>query len=341
MTKDLYIRSSTAEYLIFSAQADADGIEVRYEDGTLWLTQKLLAQLFDVESNTITYHLKEIYQSGELLEDRTTRIFRVVQTEGSRQVTRDLTHYNLDTIIATGYRVNSVRATQFRRWATGVLRQYTLKGYLIDRKRMENGPLLGEDYFEELLEEIREIRISERRFYQKITDLYATAIDYDKNAPATKQFFTRVQNAMHYAVTHKTAPELIYSRADSTRPRMGLTSWKNSPDGKILKSDVTVAKNYLTPDELSELAAIVSAFLDLAEARAKKHIPMTMQDWAERIDKFLLADDRIILQGAGTITAELAKDHAETEYDIYRITQDKLYRSDFDRLMEEEPEYHP
>ncbi len=341
MTKDLYLTSSTAEYLIFSIHNEADSIEVRYEDGTLWLTQKMLAQLFDVESNTITYHLKEVYQSGELSEDRTTRIFRVVQTEGSRQVTRDLIHYNLDAIISVGYRVNSGRATQFRRWATNVLRQYTLKGYLIDRKRMENGPLLGEDYFEELLEEIREIRISERRFYQKITDLYATAIDYDKNSPAARQFFARIQNAMHYAVTHKTAPELIYNRADSSRPRMGLTSWKNSPDGKILKSDVTVAKNYLSTEELSELAAIVSAFLDLAEARAKKRIPMTMQDWAERIDKFLLADDRNLLKGAGTISADVAREHAETEYDIYRITQDKLYRSDFDRLMEEEPEYSP
>ncbi|MDV0441622.1 virulence RhuM family protein [Methanorbis furvi] len=340
MTKNLYLTSSTAEYLIFSLHNEADGIEVRYENGTLWLTQKAISQLFDVSKSTLSEHLTLIYQNGELLEDRTTRNFRVVQTEGDRQVTRDIIHYNLDAVISVGYRVNSVRATQFRRWATGVLKQYTIKGYIIDKKRMENGGLLGEDYFEELLEEIREIRISERRFYQKITDLYATAIDYDKDSTLTKQFFAKVQNAMHYAVTQKTAPEIIYTRASAEKPCMGLTSWKNSPDGKILKSDVIIAKNYLNTEELSDLSRIVSAFLDLAEARAKKRIPMTMQDWAERIDKFLLADDRNILKNSGTISAEIAKEHAESEYEKYRITQDKLYKSDFDLLMEQEEKYH-
>lgn len=331
--KKLNIRSSATEFLIFSAQAEADTIEVRYEDGTLWLTQKMMGVLFNVEANTITYHLKEIYDSRELEREATTRKFRVVQMEGNRNVSRETDHYNLDAIISVGYRVNSMRATQFRRWATQVLRKYTLEGYVLDRKRMENGSFLGEDYFEKLLEEIREIRLSERRFYQKITDIYATSLDYDKDSPLTRQFFAKVQNKMHYAVSHQTAAEIIYKRADSTQNHMGLTSWKNSPDGKILKSDVSIAKNYLLREELEDLGRIVNAFLDLAEGRAKRHIPMTMQDWAERIDKFLLSDDRDILKNAGKISMEIAKDHAETEYEKYRIVQDQLFESDFDKIM--------
>ena len=336
---ELTIRNSTAEFLIFEKQAHADSIEVRYEDETLWLTQKMMAQLFDVESNTITYHLKEVFDSGELERQATTRKFRVVQTEGSRQVTRNIDHYNLDAVISVGYRVNSIRATQFRRWATQVLAQYAKTGYVIDRKRMENGAFLDEDYFERLLEEIREIRLSERRFYQKVTDLYATAVDYDKNAPTTKLFFARVQNKMHYAVSHQPAAEIIYHRADSGQEHMGLTHWANSPSGKILKSDVSVAKNYLSKEELDDLGRIVSAFLDLAESAARRHIPMTMEDWAGRIDRFLLADDRAILKDAGKISMEIAKSHAESEFEKYRIVQDRLYTSDFDRL-EAEGNFH-
>lgn len=336
---DLTIRNSTAEFLIFEKQAHADSIEVRYEDETLWLTQKMMAQLFDVESNTITYHLKEVFDSGELERQATTRKFRVVQTEGSRQVTRNIDHYNLDAVISVGYRVNSIRATQFRRWATQVLARYAKTGYVIDRKRMENGAFLDEDYFERLLEEIREIRLSERRFYQKVTDLYATAVDYDKNAPPTKLFFAKVQNKMHYAVSHQTAAEIIYNRADSGQEHMGLTSWANSPDGKILKSDVSIAKNYLSKEELEDLGRIVSAFLDLAESAARRHIPMTMEDWAGRIDRFLLADDRDILKDAGKISMEIAKSHAESEFEKYRVVQDRLYESDFDRL-ESEGNFH-
>lgn len=333
--KDLIIRNSTAEFLIFEKQSHAGSIEVRYEDETLWLTQKMMAQLFDVESNTITYHLKEVFDSGELERQATTRKFRVVQTEGSRKVTRTIDHYNLDAVISVGYRVNSIRATQFRRWATQVLAQYAKTGYVIDRKRMENGAFLDEDYFERLLEEIREIRLSERRFYQKVTDLYATAVDYDKNAPTTKRFFAKVQNKMHYAVSHQTAAEIIYNRADSGQEHIGLTSWANSPDGKILKSDVSIAKNYLSKDELEDLGRIVSVFLDLAESAARRHIPMTMEDWASRIDRFLLADDRDILKDAGKISMEIAMSHAESEFEKYRVVQDRLYESDFDRLEAE------
>lgn len=329
----LNVRSSAAEFLIFSLQEEADTIEVLYQDESLWLTQKMMGQLFDVETNTITYHLKEIFNSGELEREATTRKFRVVQKEGSRSVNREIEHFNLDVIISVGYRVNSIRATQFRRWATQVLRTYTIQGYVMDRRRMENGSFIGEDYFEKLLEEIREIRLSERRFYQKITDIYATSIDYDKDSPMTRKFFAKVQNKMHYAISHHTAAEIIYSRADHKQEHMGLTSWKNSPDGKVLKSDVSIAKNYLTKDELEDLARIVNAFLDLAEGRAKRHIPMTMQDWAERINKFLLADDRDILENAGNISMEIAKEHAEMEYEKYRIVQDRRFNSDFDKMI--------
>lgn len=335
MNKELSIRSSAAEFLIFETQAKEDSIEVRYEDNTLWLTQKMMAQLFSVESNTITYHLQDLFRSKEITEDSTTRKFRVVQTEGNRQVTREILHYNLEAIISVGYRVNSIKATQFRRWATGILQQYAIKGYVLDKKRMENGSFLGEDYFEELLEEIREIRLSERRFYQKITDIYSTAMDYDKDSPITKEFFSKVQNKLHFAVSHQTVAEIVYDRADHTKQNMGLTTWKNAPNGKIIKSDVSVAKNYLSKEEIDDLEHIVSAFLDIAENRAKRKIPMTMEDWASRIDKFLLADDRDILENAGKISAEIAKEKAESEFEMYRVIQDRTFKSDFDLFSEE------
>lgn len=332
--KKIQIRSSVEEFLVFSSQSGEDSVEVRYQDKSLWLTQKMMGVLFDVEPNTITYHLGEVYSSGELEREATTRKFRAVQLEGERQVTRQIDHYSLDAIISVGYRVNSIRATQFRRWSTSVLKKYIIEGYVLDRKRMENGTYLDEDYFEQLLEEIREIRLSERRFYQKITDIYATSVDYDKNSPQTKQFFAKVQNKIHFAIAHQTAAEIIYKRADSEQQFMGLTSWKNAPDGKILKSDVIIAKNYLSKDELDDLARIVNAFLELAESRTKRKIPMTMQDWAERIDKFLLGDDRDILKDAGQISMEIARDHAETEYEKYRIVQDRLFKSDFDKMTQ-------
>ena len=333
--KDLLIRNSTAEFLTFELQSKQDSIEVRYEDETIWLTQKMMATLFDVESNTITYHLQEIYKSGELEREATTRKFRVVQTEGARQVSREVDHYSLDAVISVGYRVNSIRATQFRRWATQVLKQFAIRGYVIDKKRMENGTALGEDYFERLLEEIREIRLSERRFYQKITDIYATSIDYDAKAPTSQKFFATVQNKMHYAVTGHTAGELIAARADSDKPHMGLTSWETSPDGKILRTDIGVAKNYLTKEELESLGRIVSAFLDIAEDFAKRKIPMTMEDWAGRLDSYLQLTGREVLQNAGSISRRDAVRHAESEFEKYRILQDRLYESDFDKLVEE------
>ena len=332
--KKIQIRNSTAEFLIFTNQSKASSIEVRYEDETIWLSQKLMSELFDVEVNTINYHLKEIFKSGEIQEERTIRKFRIVQQEGKRQVNRDIDFYNLDAIISVGYRVNSVRATQFRQWATQVLKEYAIKGYVLDRKRMENGSFIDEDYFEHLLEEIREIRLSERRFYQKVTDIYATSIDYNKDAPTTREFFAKIQNKLHYAIHQHTAAELIVKRADSEKTHMGLTSWKNSPDGKIIKSDVSIAKNYLTKDELEELGRIVNAYLDLAENRAKRQIPMTMEDWAKKLDLFLQYDDREILQNAGSISAAIAKAHAETEFEKYRIVQDRLFQSDFDKLMD-------
>lgn len=333
--KELKIRSSAAEFLIFEEQSHADSINVVYQDGTLWMSQKMMGLLFDVESNTITYHLGEIYKIGELEQKATTRKIRVVQKEGAREVSRVIDHYNLDVVISVGYRVNSIRATQFRKWATQILSQYTQKGYVIDRERMENGAFLGEDYFEELLEEIREIRLSERRFYQKLTDIYATSMDYDKNSPTTRLFFAKIQNQLHYAVTQQTAAEIIYDRADSEKTHMGLSTWKKAPDGKILKSDVSIAKNYLSKEELDDLSLIVNAILDFAEARARRHIPMTMQDWSERMEKYLLSDDRDILTDAGKISMEIAKDHAESEYEKYRIVQDQLYESDFDKLVME------
>ncbi|MFV0436524.1 MAG: virulence RhuM family protein [Desulfopila sp.] len=329
------IRNSTAEFLIFTGQAGEQGIEARYEDETIWLSQKLMATLFDVGVNTINYHLKEVFESGEVQPEATIRKFRIVQTEGSRKVTRGVDFYNLDAIISVGYRVNSVRATQFRQWATQVLREFAIKGYVLDKKRMENGAFLGEDYFERLLEEIREIRLSERRFYQKITDIYATSVDYNRDAPTTKAFFAKVQNKLHFAIHGHTAAELILQRADSTKANMGLTTWEKAPGGKIVKTDVAVAKNYLTREELEALGRIVNAYLDLAEERALRKIPMTMEDWAKRLDAFLEFTERDILQHSGKVSAEIAKAHAESEFEKYRIVQDRLFESDFDRIVKQ------
>ena len=333
--KKLMIRSSAAEFLIFERQKNESGVEVRFEDGDLWLTQKAIAVLYDVDRTVITKHLKNIYDEFELDEKLTSANFALVQKEGNREVKRKINYYNLDAVISVGYRVNSDRAIQFRRWSTYVLKEFAKKGYIIDKKRMENGIFFDEDYYDSLLAEIREIRLSERRFYQKITDIYATSIDYDRRSPVTIKFFKKIQNKMHYAVSHKTAAEIIYDRVDSEKDYMGLTSWKNSPNGKILETDVVIAKNYLTKEELEQLELIVSAFLDLAEARAKRNIPMTMEDWSNRIDKYLLSDDRDILKDAGKISHEIACDKALTEFEKYRIKQDKLYQSDFDKLLEE------
>jgi len=300
----LAIRNSTAEFLIFTQQTGESGIEVRYEEGSIWLNQKLMAELFDVDVRTISEHLKNIYASGELQEDSVIRKFRITANDGKNYNTQ---FYNLDAIISVGYRVNSKRATQFRQWATQVLKEFSIKGFVLDKKRLENGSFLGEDYFERLLEEIREIRLSERRFYQKITDIYATSVDYNKNAPTTRDFFAKVQNKLHYAIHGHTASELILNRADSSKPHMGLTSWEHSPDGKILKTDVPIAKNYLTAEELDSLGRIVNAYLELAENRARRKIPMTMEDWATRLDKFLEFDEREILQNAGKISVKLLK----------------------------------
>ncbi|MCR2052022.1 virulence RhuM family protein [Actinomyces bowdenii] len=323
------IRNSTAEFLIFTAQDGGSSIEARYEDETVWLTQKLMAELFGVDVRTISEHLGNVFRSEELERDAVIRKFRITAADGKSYATQ---HYNLDAIISVGYRVNSVRATQFRQWATRVLRDFAIRGYVIDRQRMENGAFLGQDYFERLLEEIREIRLSERRFYQKVTDIYATSIDYNRDAPTTKRFFATVQNKLHYAVHGHTAAELIQSRADAAQPHMGLTTWKHSPDGKILPSDVTIGKNYLTREELADLGRLVNAFLDLAESRARRHIPMTMEDWATRLDAFLNLDDRQILEGAGHISKAQADDHALSEFEKFRVVQDRKYVSDFDRL---------
>lgn len=325
------LRNSTAEFLTFAYQTGGDGVEVRVQDGTIWLSQKNMGELFQTTSDNIGLHLKNIFKEGELNMESVTEEFSVTATDGKRYTVK---HYHLDAIIAVGYRVNSKRATAFRQWATGVLRDYTLRGYVMDRKRMENGAFLGEDYFERLLEEIREIRLSERRFYQKIADIYATAMDYDKDAPITQAFFAKVQNKMHYAVHGHTAAELIVKRADHTKERMGLTTWSKAPGGKILKSDVVVAKNYLTESELADLGRIVNAYLDLAESRAQRRVPMTMEDWAKRLDIFLSADERHVLPDAGRISAELAREHAEGEFEKYRVIQDQLFRSDFDTFAE-------
>lgn len=306
-----------------------DGIQVMYKDETIWATQKAMAQLFDVGVPAISKHLKNIFESGEL--DGKSVISKM-ETTASDGKNYDTAFYNLDAIISVGYRVNSVRATQFRQWCTFVLRQFAIRGYVLDHKRMENGAFLGVDYFEHLLAEIREIRLSERRFYQKLTDIYATAIDYNKDAPTTRFFFKKVQNKMHYAVHGHTAAELIVERADANKEHMGLTTWENAPNGKIVKTDVSVAKNYLREKELEEMGRIVNASLDMAESMAKRHIPMTMEDWAKRIDKFINLFESSILQDSGKVSAEYAKEFAESEFEKYRIIQDRLFQSDFDRF---------
>ena len=335
MAKKFEIRNSTAEFLIFQIEGKEDGVQVVYHNESVWCTQKVMAQLFDCSSDNIGLHLKNIYETGELAQEATTENFSVVQTEGERQVNRKLKFYNLDAIISVGYRVNSTRATQFRQWCTFILRQFAIRGYVIDKKRMENGSFVGEDYFEHLLAEIREIRLSERRFYQKLTDIYATSIDYNRDAPTTRLFFKKVQNKMHYAVHGHTAAELIIDRANAEKEHMGLTTWENAPDGKIVKPDVSIAKNYLKESELEDMGRIVNSFLDLAEDMARRHIPMTMEDWAKRIDKFLDLTDRPVLTDAGHVSAEQAKEYAETEFEKYRIIQDKLFQSDFDRFNDD------
>ena len=336
MAKKFEIRNSTAEFLIFTVADKEQGVEVLYKDESIWATQKVIATLFDVDRTVVTKHLKNIFDTCEL--DKEVVCAKIAHTtehgaiDGKTQ-TKEVQYYNLDAIISVGYRVNSIRATQFRQWCTYVLRQFAIRGYVIDKKRMENGSFIGEDYFEHLLAEVREIRLSERRFYQKLTDIYATAIDYNRDAPTTRLFFKKVQNKMHYAVHGHTAAELIVQRANSEKEHMGLTSWENAPDGKIVKPDVVIAKNYLKENELENMAQLVNAVLDLAERMAKRHIPMTMEDWAKRLDGFLEFNGTEILTGAGKISAEQAKLHAETEFEKYRIIQDRLFMSDFDRYM--------
>lgn len=331
MAKKHEIRNSTAEFLIFQAENKEQGIEVMYADETIWCTQDAIAALFDKGRSTIAEHLQNAFSTGELIKNSVCRKFRRTASDGKEYNTQ---FYNLDAIISVGYRANSTRATQFRQWATAVLRQFAIRGYVLDKKRMENGAFLTEDYFEHLLAEIREIRLSERRMYQKVTDLYATAIDYNKDAPTTRKFFAKVQNKMHYAIHGHTAAELIVERANAEKEHMGLTTWENAPDGKIVKTDVSIAKNYLKGNELESLGRIVNAFLDLAEDRAKRHIPTTMEDWAKYIDRFLTMTDRELLQDNGKVSAEQAKEFAESEFEKYRIVQDRLFMSDFDKEIE-------
>ncbi len=336
MTKKTQIRNSTAEFLVFTKQAGESTIDVRIEDETVWLTQKLIAVLFEVEVNTINYHIKEIYKIQEQKEEATIRNFRIVQTEGKRQVERNVEFYNLDMIISVGYRVNSERAVQFRQWATNILRDFAIRGYVLDKERLKNGVFFSKKYFDDLLAEIREIRASERAFYQKITDIYATAMDYSKDAVTTKKFFASVQNKLHYAIHGQTAAEVIMNRANAETEHMGLTSWKNAPDGKIIKTDVSIAKNYLKEQEIKSLDRFITMYLDYAEDQAEQGIPMTMNDWVHKLNAFLQFNQRDILEIPGLISAEIAKAFAETEFEKYRIVQDQLFESDFDKLINKE-----
>ena len=325
------IRSSAVEYLSFIASTGQSDVEAIYADENIWLTQKLMATLYDVETHTINYHLKKIFADSELSEDSVIRNFRITATDGKTYNTK---HYNLNAIIAVGYKVNSERAVQFRKWATEVIQTYTIKGFAMDDERLKNdGTLLGKRYFEEQLARIREIRLSERKFYQKITDIYATAIDYDVTAQATQRFFATVQNKLHWAIHGQTAAEVVYHRADAEQTHMGLTTWQDAPHGKIQKFDVTIAKNYLTDDEMAQLTRLVSAYLDIAESMAQRQIPMTMQDWETRLNRFIDAADREVLQDAGKISAEIARAHALTEFEKYRVVQDRLFESDFDKAI--------
>lgn len=329
--KKLQIRNSTAEFLIFSNQKGQDGIEVRFENETIWLSQKLMAVLFDCSSDNISLHLKNIFKSRELNEDSVTEDFSVTSSDGKTYKTK---HYNLDAIISVGYRVNSQRATQFRQWATSVLKNYAIKGWALDKERLKNGTFLNENYFDELLAEIREIRASERMFYQKITDIYSTAFDYNVDSPITKDFFAMVQNKLHFAIHGKTAAELIMYRADSDKEYMGLTNWKNAPTGKIIKTDVSIAKNYLNKDEIKSLDRFVTMYLDYAETQAENNIPMSMEDWANKLNAFLQFNQKEILTNSGKVSHSIAKAFAEDEFDKYRIVQDRLFQSDFDKLID-------
>lgn len=331
---DKLIRSSAAEYLTYVAAAGENGVELRYEDENIWLTQKMLSVLYGVSTSAINQHIKKIYEDKELEEKSTIKNFLIVQYEGNRKISRNVIHYNLQMIIAVGFKVDNERAIQFRKWANQIVKDFTIKGWVMDDERLKNdGSILTKQYFEEQLERIREIRMSERKFYQKITDIYATSIDYDKTAKVTMRFFSSVQNKLHYAVSGNTAAEIIYNRADSQKENMGLTSWKGAPDSKIHKYDVVIAKNYLSEKEIGQLERMVSAYLDLAEMQAMRHIPMTMEDWEERLNGFLTLWDHDVLKDNGKISAEMAKIHAETEFEKYRIVQDKIYISDFDELL--------
>lgn len=333
--REVAIRSSAAEYLTFVASTGESDVsfEMRYKDENIWLTQKMMAVLYDVSLPTINEHIKKIYADRELTEEATIRKFRIVQEEGTRKVNRELIHYNLQMIIAVGFKVNNQRAVQFRKWAGQIVKDYTIQGWTMDADRLKKGHMFTDEYFDRQLQQIREIRLSERKFYQKVTDLYATAFDYDKEAKTTRLFFKTVQNKMHFAVHRHTAAELIVERADATKEHMGLTTWENAPDGKILKADVTVAKNYLNEQEMNYLERIVSLYLDYAELQAERKIPMSMEDWAKRLDGFLEFNGNELLTGPGKISAEQAKLYAETEYEKYRVIQDCLYESDFDRFM--------
>lgn len=338
MKNEITIRSSAAEYLTFvAATGDTEeSVEMRYEDENIWLTQKMMAALYNVSVSAVNQHIKKIFEDGELSEEATIKKYLIVQSEGNRQVSRNIDHYNLQMIIAVGFKVNNERAVQFRKWANTIVKDYTIKGWVMDDERLKNGgTVLTEKYFEEQLERIREIRASERKFYQKITDIYATAIDYDKDAKTTRRFYATVQNKMHFAVHGHTVAELIYKRADSGKPYMGLTTWQDAPDGKIRKSDVSVAKNYLTEEEMHQLNRMVTSYLDFAENMANRQIPLTMEDWENRLNRFIEMFEYGLLKDAGRVTAEIAKLHAETEFEKYRIVQDQLYMSDFDRFLEE------
>ena len=336
-TKEISIKSSAAEYLTYiAATGDApESYEMRYEDENIWLTQKMMAALYDVALPTINEHIKKIYADEELTEQATIRNFRIVQNEGNRQVSREVAHYNLQMIIAVGFKVNNERAVRFRKWAGQIVKDYTIQGWTMDKERLKKGHMFTDEYFDRQLQQIREIRLSERMFYQKVTDLYATAFDYDKDAATTQRFFKTVQNKMHYAVHRHTAAELIVERADAKKEHMGLTTWENAPSGKILKADVTIAKNYLSEKEMSFMERLVSLYLDYAEMQAERHIPMSMEDWAKRLDGFLEFNGNEILTGPGKISAEQAKLHAESEFEKYRIVQDKLFKSDYDLFLEE------
>ena len=329
------VRSAAAEYLTYIASVgnEPQNVEIRYEDENIWLTQRMMALLYDVETNTINYHIKKIFEDSELQEEATIRNFRIVQSEGGRSIEREVKHYNLQMIIAVGFKVNSERAVQFRKWVNGIASTYTIKGWVMDDERLKRGTFLTDKYFDEQLERIREIRASERKFYQKITDLYATAIDYDRTALATKRFYATVQNKMHFAVHGHTAAELIVSRANADKIHMGLTTWQDAPDGKIRKSDVVIAKNYLIELELAQLNRMVAAYLDFAENMAIRKIPLTMTDWEQRLNAFIEMFEYGLLKDAGKVTAEIAKLHAETEFEKYRIIQDRQFLSDYDKFL--------